>query len=187
MKIKPAKLVILKFLTLTWQWNYFFLDLSEVTLENAALDQIWKTLIIFIQFSSVAQLCLAFVTPRTAAHQASLAITNPWNFLQLMFIESVIPSNHFILCHPLLLPPSIFPSIKVFSNDSVLCIRWPKYWSVMFSFSPSHEYSGQIFFTNDWLDLLAVQGNLKSLLQHHNSKASIFWCLALWSNSHIHT
>ena len=176
MKIKPAKLVILKFLTLIWQWNYFFLDLSEVTLENAALDQIWKTLIIFIQFRSVAQLCLAFVTPWTAARQASLAITNPWNLLKLVFIESVIPSNHFILCHPLLLLPSIFPIIRVFSNDSVLCIRWPMYWSFSFSISPSNGYSGLISFRIDWLDLLAVQGTLKSLLQDHSLKASVLQC-----------
>ena len=92
---------------------------------------------------------------------------------QLMSIESVMRSNHLILCHPLLLPPSVFPSIRVFSNESVLCIRWPKYWSFSFSISPSHEYSGLISFRMDWLDLLAVQGTLKSLLQHHSSKASI--------------
>ena len=114
-----------------------------------------------------------FVTPQTAAHQASLSITNSWSLLKLMSIESVMPSNHLILCHPLLLPPSIFPSIRVFSNESVLRIRWPKYWSFSFSISPSNEYSGLISFRMDWLDLLAVQGTLKSLLQHHSSKASI--------------
>ena len=103
---------------------------------------------------------------------ASLSITNSLSLLKLMSIELVMPSNHFILCHPLLLPPSIFPSIRVFSNKSVLCIRWPKYWSFSFSISPSSEYSGLISFRMDWLDLLAVQGTLKSLLQH-NSKASI--------------
>ena len=97
-----------------------------------------------------------------------------------MSIESVMPSNHLILCHPLLLPPSIFPSIRVFSNESVLCIRWPKYWSFRFSISPSNEYSGLISFRMDWLDLFAVQGTLKSLLQHHSSKASFFWCLAFF-------
>ena len=117
-----------------------------------------------------------FVTPCTAAPQASLSINNSRSLLKLMSIESVIPSNHLILCHPLLLWPSIFPSIRVFSNESVLCNRWPKYWSFSFSISPSKEYSGLISFRMDWLDLLAVQGTLKSLLQHHNSKASILWC-----------
>ena len=114
-----------------------------------------------------------FVTPWTSAHQASLSITNSWSLLKLMSIEVVMPSNHLILCHPLLLPPSIFPSISVFSNESVLCIRWPKYWSFSFSVSPPNEYSGLISFRMNWLDLLAVQGTLKSLLQHHSSKASI--------------
>ena len=115
-------------------------------------------------------------TPWTAPHQASLSNTNSWSLLKLMSIESVMPSNHLILCYPLLLLPSIFPSIRVFSNDSVLCIRWPKIWSFSHSISPSNtskEYSGLISFRNDWLDLLAVQGTLKSLLQHHSSKASI--------------
>ena len=113
-----------------------------------------------------------FVTPWIAAHEASLSITNSWSLLKLMSIEPVMPSNHLILCRPLLLP-SIFPTIRVFSNESVLHIRWPKYWSSSFSISPSNEYSGLISFTIDWLDLLAVQGTLKSLLQHHSSKASI--------------
>ena len=107
------------------------------------------------------------------ARQASLSITNSWSLLKLMSIESVIPSNHLILCRPLLLLSSIFPSIRVFSNVSVLCIRWPKYWSFSFSISLSSEYSGLVSFRIDCLDLLAVQGTLKSLLQHHNSKASI--------------
>ena len=119
--------------------------------------------------------------PWTAAHQASLSITNSWSSLKLMCIESVMPSNHLILCCPLLLPPSIFPSIRVFSNESALCIRWPKYWSFSFNISPSNEYSGLISFRMDWLDLLAVQGTLKSLLQHHSSKASILWCCFLYS------
>ena len=114
-----------------------------------------------------------FVTPQTAAHQTSLSITNSQSLLKLMSIESMMPSNHLILCHPLLLLPSIFPSIRVFSNESVLHIRWPKYWSFSFSISPSNEYSGLISFRMDWLDLLAVQETLKSLLQHCSSKASI--------------
>ena len=113
-----------------------------------------------------------FATPWTAAHQASLSITNSQSLLKLMSIESMMPCNHFILCHLLLLPPSIFPSIRVFSNESVLHIRWPKYWSFSFSISSSNEYSGLISFRMAWLDLLAVQGTLKSLLQYHSSKAS---------------
>ena len=113
-----------------------------------------------------------FVTPWTAAHWASLSITNSWSLLKPMSIELVMPSNHLILSHSLLLMPSIFPSIRVFSNESVLCIRWPKYWSFSFSISPSNEYSRLISFRMDWLDLLAVQGTLKSLLIYHSSKAS---------------
>ena len=129
------------------------------------------------QVSSVQSLSRVrfFATPWTAAHQAFLSIANSWSLLKLMSIESVIPSNHLILCCPLLLMPSIFPSIRVFSNESVLRIRWPKYWSFSFSISPSNEYSGLISFRIDWLDLLAVQGTLKSLLQHHSSKASIHY------------
>ena len=119
-------------------------------------------------------------TPWTAACQASLSITNSQSSLKLRPIESVMPSNHLILCHPLLLLPSIFPSIRVFSIESVLCIRWPKDWSFGFSISPSHEYSGLISFSVDWLDILTVQGTLKSLLQHHSSKASIFQCSAFF-------
>ena len=117
-----------------------------------------------------------FVTPWTEAYQASLSFTNSRSLLKLMLIESVMPSNHLVLYHPLLLLPLIFPSIRVFSNESVLHIRWPKNWSFSFSISPSNEYSGLISFRMDWLDLLAVQGTLKSLLQHHSSKASILWC-----------
>ena len=127
------------------------------------------------QFSSVQLLSHVrfFATSWTAAHQAFLSITNSWSLLKLMSIESVMPFNHLILCHPFLLLPSIFPSIRVFSNESVLCIRWPKYWSFSFSISPSNEYSGLISFRMDWLDFLVVQGTLKSLLQHHSSKAPI--------------
>ena len=114
-----------------------------------------------------------FVTPWTAARQASLSITNSRSLLKLMYIALVMPSNHLILCRPLLLPPLIFPNIRVFSNESVLRIRWPNYWSFTFSTSPSNEHSGLISFRMDWLDLLAVQGTLKSLLQHHRSKASV--------------
>ena len=113
------------------------------------------------------------MTPWTAARQTSLSITNCQSLLKFMSIKSVMPSNHLILCHPLLLLPSVFPSIRVFSSESVLCIRWPKYWSFRFSISPSNEYSGLIFFRIDWLGLLAVQGTLKSLLQHHSSRASV--------------
>ena len=113
------------------------------------------------------------MTPLTTACQAFLSITNSWSLLKLMSIESVMPYKHFILCYPLLLLPSVFPSIRIFSNESALHIRWPKYWSFSFSISPSNEYSGLISFRMNWLDLLAVQGTLKSLLQHHSSKASI--------------
>ena len=130
-----------------------------------------------VQFSSVQSLsCVQlFATPWTAALQASLSITSSQSLLKFMSIESVMPSNHLIPCCSLLLLPSTFPSIKVFSNDSVLHIRWPKYWSFSFSISLFNEYSGLISFRMDWLDLLAVQGTLKSLLQHHSSKASILW------------
>ena len=125
------------------------------------------------QFSSVTQSCPTLCNPWTAACQDSLSITHSQSFLKFMSIKSVIPSNHLILCHPLLLLPSTFPSIEVFSTESVLCIRWPKYWSFNLSISPSSEYSGLISFRIDWLDLLAVQRTLKSLLQHHSSKVPI--------------
>ena len=126
-----------------------------------------------VQFTSVQLLSRVqfFATPWTAALQASLSITNPRSLLRLMSIELVMPSNHLILCHPLLLQPSIFPSIRVFSTESVIFIRWPKYCSFSFNISPSNAHSGVISFRMDWLDLLAVQGTLKSLLQHHSSKA----------------
>ena len=135
-----------------------------------------------VQFRSVQSLSHVqlFATPWTAARQAFLSITNSWSLLKLMSIESVSPSNHLILCCPLLFPPSIFSSIRVFSKGSVLPIRWPKYWNFGFSMSPSNEYSRLISFRMDWLDLLAVQGTLKSLLQHHSSKASILWCSAFF-------
>ena len=132
---------------------------------------------VLVQTLSPVQL---FVTPLTAACQASLSITNSWSLLKIMSIESMMPSNYLILFRPLLLLTSIFPSIRVFSNESVLHIKWPKYWSFSFSISPSYEYLGPISFRMDWLDLLAVQGTLKNLLQHHSSKASILWCSAFF-------
>ena len=129
--------------------------------------------------SSVTQLCPTPCTPWTAAYQASLSI-NSWSLPKLISIESVMPSNHLILCHPLLLPPSIFPSTRVFSNELALCMRWPKYWSFSFNISPSNEHPGLISFRMDWLDLLATQGTLKSLLQHHSSKAPILLCSAFF-------
>ena len=130
----------------------------------------------------------SFVTPWIAAHQASLSITNSQSSLRLPSIESVMPSSHLILCRPLLLLPSTFPSIRVFSNESVLYIWWPKYWSFSFNICPSNEYSGLISFRIDWFDLLAVQGTRKSFLQHHHSKASVHqhWS-SLQSKYHIHT
>ena len=135
------------------------------------------------QFSSVQSLSRVrlYATPWTAAGQASLSINNSWCLLKLMSIESVMPSSHLILCHPLLLLPPIPPSIRVFSNESTLHLRWPKYWSFSFSISPSNEHPGLISFKMDWLDLPAVQGTLKSLLQHHSSKASILWHSAFFT------
>ena len=144
----------------------------------------------YYQFSSVQSLSCVwlFVTPWIAARQASLSITNSWSLLKLMSIELMMPSSHLILCRPLLLLTPVPPSIRVFSNDSTLRIRWPKYWSFSFSISPSNEHPGLISFRMDWLDLLAVQGTLKSLLQHHSCKASIFQSrLSSQSNSLIHT
>ena len=135
-----------------------------------------------VQFSLVR----LFETPWTAAHQASLSITNSLSLPKFMSIELVMPSSHFILCRPLLLLPSIFASIRVFSNKSVLRIRWPKYWSFSFSISPSNEYSGLISFRMDWLDFLAVYGTLKSLVQYHSSKASILQCSAFFIVQLLH-
>ena len=132
-----------------------------------------------VQFSSVSHVQL-FMTPWTAARLAPLSITNSWSLLKLMSIASVMPSNHLILCRPLLLLSSIFPSIRVFSSELVLCVKWPKHWSFSFSISPSNEYSGLISFRMDWLDPLAVHRTLKRLLQHHSSKASILWRTAFF-------
>ena len=133
------------------------------------------------QFSSVQSVMSDSLRPRGLQHaRPPCPITNSWSLFKLMSFESVMPSNHLILCHPLLLLPSIFLSIKVFTNESVLCSRWPKYWSLSFSMSPFSEHPGLISFQKDWLDLLAVQGTLKSLLQHHSSKASILRCSAFF-------
>ena len=134
---------------------------------------------IYFQFRSVAQSCPTLCNPMDCS-TADFPVHHQLPELTHMSIESMMPSNHLILCHLLLLLPSVIPSIKIFSNESVLCIRWPKYWSFSFSISPSNEYSGLISFRMDWLDLLAVQGTFKSLLQHHSSKASILWCSAFF-------
>ena len=144
------------------------------------LDSTYMRSVQFSSFQSLSRVCL-FVIPWTAACQASLSITNSQSLPKLMSIELVMPSNHLILCRPLLLPPSVFPSIRVFSNASALCIRWPKYWSFSFNISPSNQHSGLISFRMDWLDLLAAQGTFKSLLQHHSSKASILPCSAFFT------
>ena len=144
-----------------WQILYQILETEEWIYSSQRSHSLSS-----VQLLSCVQL---FMAPQTAAHQASLSIINSQSSLKLMYIKLVMPSNHLFLCHALLLP-SIFPSIRVFSYDSVLCIRWPKYWSFSFSISPSNEYSGLISFRMDWLDLLAVQRTLKSLLQHHSSK-----------------
>ena len=162
-----------------WHCFYQLLIFCFQPINSSANNLSTKTLI--QAFSSVQSLSHVqiFVTPWTAVCQASLSITNSWSLLKLMSIESVMPSNHLILCRPLFLPPSIFPSNGVFSSESVLHIRWPTYWSFSFSSSPSND-SGLISFRMDWLDLLAIQGTLKSLLQHHSSKASILWRSALF-------
>ena len=134
-----------------------------------------------VQFSSYLRHVRLFGTPWTAGHQAFLSITKSRSMLKLMSTEWVIPYNHHVFCHPLLLLPSIFPSIRVFSNELALCIRWLEYWSFSFSISPSNEHSELISFRMDWLDLLAVQGTLKSLLQHHSPKASILQCSAFFT------
>ena len=141
-------------------------------------QHVWKSFITpnLASVNSVAQSSPTLCDPMDWACQASLSIPNSQNLLKLMSIESVMPSNHLMLCRPLLLLPSIFPSIRVFSNESVLHIRWPKYWSFSFNISPSNECSGLISFRIDWLDLFSAQGTLKSLIQYHSSKASILWC-----------
>ena len=177
----PLKIQNYHLLLLDCSWNgispkadsWYFSCLLLEKLNNANLYQ-WKPLNIWIQLSSVAKSCPTLCDPWTAAHQASLSIINSWSLPELMSIDLVMTSNHLILCHPLLLLPSIFPSIRVFSNESALRIRWPKYWSFSFNISPSKEHPGLISFRMDWLDLLAVQGTLKSLLQYHISKHQFF-------------
>ena len=167
-------------------WIRKFLECCTATLHEA---QFFEDKNNWHRFSSVQSLSRVqlFATPWTAARQASLSITNSWSLLKLMSIQLVMPSSHLILCRPLL-PPSIFPSIRIFSNESVLRIRWAKYCSFSSNINPSNEYSELISFRIDWLDFLAVQGTLKSLLQHHSSKVSILWRSAFFMvHSHIHT
>ena len=158
-----------------------------MTYISSVWTSIWATLVynsaVVVQSLSHVRF---FVAPWIVAPQTSLSIINSWSLSKLMSIELVMPSNHLILCRPLLLLPSIFPSIRVFSNESALCIRWPKYWSFSFNTSPSNEHPGLISFRMDWLDLLAVQGTLKGLLQHHSSKASIFQQSAFFTVQHSH-
>ena len=172
---------ILQARILEWAAISFCRDLPDPGIESGspALAAGFLTTAPSVAVQSLSRVLL-FVIPWTAAHQASLSFTVSWNLLKLMSIELVMPFNHLILCRPLLLLPSVFPSIRVFSNESVLHIRWPKYWSFSFSISPSNEYSGLISFRMDWFDLLAVQRTLKSLLQHHSSKASILQCSAFF-------
>ena len=160
-------------------WDCKESDTTE-RLNNNKYDHVFASLIIWVTVSvnccSVAKLCPTLCDLMDCAYQASLTFTISWSLLKFISIESVMLSNHLIPCHPFLLLPSVLPSIRVFSRDSALHIRWPKYWSFSFSISPFNEYSSLISFRIDWLDLLAVQGTLKSLLQHHGSKASILWC-----------
>ena len=170
-----------------WGRMYMFLCMAE---SLCCLPETITTLLIGYRFSSVQLLSRVrlFATPWIAACQASLSITTSRSLLKLMSIQSVTPSSHLILCRPLLLLPRIPPSIRVFSSESTLLMRWPKYWSFIFNISPSSEHPGLIAIRMDWVDLLAVQGSLKSLLQHHSSKASIFSTqLSSQSNSHNHT
>ena len=157
--------------------------MGSQTVRNDWVSFTFTSLFSSVQFSSVQSVSHVrlFVTPWIIARQASLSITNSWSSLRLTFIESVMPSSHLILCRPLLLLPLIPPSIRVFSNESILHMRWPNYWSFSLSIIPSKEIPGLISFRMDWLDLLAVQGTLKSLLQHHSSKASILWCSAFFT------
>ena len=164
------------------QWQTLFWGGSKITADGDCSHEVKRGLLLgskamtnLVQFSSVQLLSRVqlFATPWTAAHQASLSNTNSWSLHKLMSIELVMPSNHLILCRPLLLLPSIFSNIGVFSNESALCIRWPKYWNFSFNISPSNEHPGLISYQMDWLDLLAVQGTLKNLLQHNSSTASI--------------
>ena len=170
MPVSPAFHCLLEFAQTLVHW------VNDAIQPSHVLSYLLFMTVMMWLFSSVQLLSHVrlFATSETAAHQASLSITNFRSLLKFLSIEWVMPSNHLVLCRPLLLP-SIFPSFRVFSKESVLCIRWPKYWSFSFSISPSNDYSGLISFRMDWLDLLVVQGTLKNLLQHHSSKASILW------------
>ena len=179
--------VLLRNLKNSTRWS-FLLDFSVLVHLSPELRPDHHALLVYTMAVVVVQsLCWVwlFVTPWTAAHQASLS-TIFQSLLKLMSIESMMPSNHLVLCHPLLLLPSIFPSNRVFSNEPVLCIRWLKYWSFSFSISPSNEYLGLISFRIDWFELLAVQGTLKSLLQHHSLKASVLLCSAFFIVQLLH-
>ena len=171
-------LVLLSCCSISFIWRFW--EIQYPYCSHYHISRIPRTFHSPVQFSSVQSLShiRLFTTPWTAARQAFLSITNSGSLLILMSITLVMPSNHLILYHPLLLPPSIFHSIRVFFSESVHCIRWPKHWSFSFGISPSKEYLELISFRMDWLDLLAIQGTLKSLLQHHSSKASILWCSA---------
>ena len=162
------------------EFFFFFIIFSLVLLSIVERSMLKSPTVAVSSVQSLSHVRL-FAAPWTAAHQASLSVTNSWSLPKLMSTESVMPSNHLILCHPLLFLPSIFPSTRVFPNKSALRIRWPKYWSFCFNISPSSEYPGLISFRMDWLDLLAVQGTLKSLLQHHSLKASILRCSAFFT------
>ena len=163
--------------------NVIFLIVSLMPLYFTLLSLWILSFIHSVQFSSVQSLSRVqlFATPWTAARQASLSITNSWSSLKPRYIKSVMPSSHLILCHPLFLLSPITPSIRVFTNESTLCMRWPKYWSFSFNIIPSKEHPGLISFRMDWLDLLAVQRTYKSFLQHQSSKASILWCSAFFT------
>ena len=183
--VSKGSLSFITWCPVSWKlFFHFFSTLASGGKVSLALDMHLRQRQMFAFPVQSLSCALLFVTPWIAAHQASLSFTVSQSLL--MYIESMMPSNHFILCHPLLLLPSIFPSIRLFSSEEALHIRWPKDWSFSFSISPSNEYSGLISFRMDWFDL-AVQGTLKCLLQHHSLKASILWCSAfLWSNSYIH-
>ena len=161
------------------------MSLTVWTLKNMCTNESLTILSVVVVVQLLSRV-LHFATPWTAAGQSALSFTISQSLLKLMSIESVIPSNHLVLCHPLLLLPSVFPSVRVFSNKLALHIRWPKYWGFSFSISPSNEYSGLISFRIDWFDLLAVQGTLSSLLQHHSSKASILQCSAFFMAQRLH-
>ena len=172
-----------------WVWLYL-IGWLQSTKQNT-FRKLAHTVPVTQQFNSVQSPCRVwvFATPWTPARQVSLLITNSWSLLRLVSVESVMPSNHLILCRPLHFLSSVLPSIRVFSNESVLCIRWPKYWSFSFSISLSNEYSGLISFRMDWLGLLAVQGTLKRVFSNTTVQKHQFFGtqLSLWSNSHIHT